>query len=295
MTIDLVGKKLKIPGKKLRSMWYQAIEWTLVWPFILALGSFSPKAINFLGSFLYVVATAATLSGLYMLARALYWTFATLEINEAGIGISSLSKRKFLYWSDVDMLDFKDLQQLLILKSRSGGLALHAGVSDFDKLFAYILEKVKSNRVKEILSDSFRHCLSEREVVFSGFVVWLVSMYVVLFVDRNKLFAVMLGATFIYMVYLWFKKGKRYIEVKDGIVRNVERGGSWEIQLDQIADVSLFVDESKKSKLKSLELRIKEKNSKSVDVYFRGPQLLPLYLKLIQFVKKEKGWRHISH
>jgi len=285
MTSSLVGKKLKIPSKKLRSMWYQAIEWTLAWPFILALGSFSPKAIDFLGSFLYVVATAATLSGLYMLVRVLYWTSITAEVSETGVAISSLGGQRSLDWSDVDTLDFDDIFQVLTLKTRSGDLVgLHAGLSDFSQLLDFVLQKIKTHRLEVVSSDSFQHHKFDITIVFAVSTVWTVSMYCLLFIDRNNLMAGALAVIFIYVVYERLRFGKWHVELGGGKVRTVGARGGWEVPLEKITDVQLIALESGQLKLTSLVLRIDQIEEEPLDIHFRGPQLLPLYLRMNQVV-----------
>ena len=117
MTYEFIGKKLKLPAKKLYSMWELGIEW-LLGGILLFLGElYYERVWRALGYWGYVIAVVAFLGGIYLLARALYWTFATVELSEAGISIFSLSRQNFIYWSDVEGLDFKDVQQYLILKS----------------------------------------------------------------------------------------------------------------------------------------------------------------------------------
>ncbi len=274
------GRELRVKKTRVLGMWYQGIGYVAGLPFLLAVfEEWRPLFFRF-APFSYLAVVFLILVGIHSLAFALHWTFARVRVDEMGIALYTLSGERRLDWMNLHGLDFVDKSSLLVLTGRTGEqMELTTGVEDFNQLLNVILQKAASaSLISHVENRYTNRRFNPRRMIpgaagvllFIGAVLamdyWIVGVLMMLFVSVA------------WLIYLM--TGLKWVEF-DGITVKVKF--AWhmkEMELADIQTVRMIVEQAGNRENARLLLRLEKAVKGNLDIPMRGPDLLPLYLRL---------------
>lgn len=274
------GRELRVKKTRILGMWYQGIGYVAGLPFLLAVfGEWRPLFFAF-APFSYLAVLFLVLVGVHSLAFALHWTFARIRVDEMGIAMQTLSGERRLDWMNLHGLDFVDKSSLLVLTGRTGEkMELTTGLEDFNALLNLILYKAESGSLISHVENRYvNRRFNPRRMVLGAAGV-LLFIGAVLVMDYWIVGVLML--LFVSVIWLFYlATGLKWVEF-DGFTVKVKY--TWhmkELELADIHDVRMVVEQAGNREHARLQLRLEKTEKGRLDIPMRGPDLLPLYLRL---------------
>ena len=284
MNSNSAEKAYQVSTEHLRSMLLIAFQALLFGPILVFVGDRTPY-VEFLGTSLYVMAVASTLVGVYLVTRAIIWSRTTIAVEETVLRRRSAWGSQAVSWGEVTQIRFTDAFQMLHVRTEGGeGFGVYAGVEKFDELLAELISRLASNRAESNSRNTFTHIDSHRKLAYLVLAVWMVAILGTVFVDQNMKMALILGGLFLIVAVTQAMWGKWDVVVDDDKLSVTASRGGRDISMSDIEDVAITIKATQQSKLKNIVLRIVIRNAEPYDINFRGPDLLPLYLRLKELV-----------
>jgi len=283
------GRELRVKKTALLGMWYSGLGFIGGTAYMFYVASDWNKLMRLFGSVFVAVVVLCFIWGVHVLAKALKWTFAIVTMDDMGITLNTLSGSEHIDWMSVESLEFLDKRGAISIISRSGEkLNLTVGLAEFPDVLRAILEKLQTTAITTVFSNQF---MTRR---FSGLTTLfaLVAMAVVIlssvFVTHDKI-GLLLVAIAAIGIFVWqVTTGLKSVEIENNTVIIKYTWHTREVPIDDVTGVSMNVKNIGQKEQASLVVALDLVTSKKpVEIPFRGPDLLPLYLRLKQVVPSE--------
>ncbi|NOY22909.1 MAG: hypothetical protein GXO70_05295 [Acidobacteria bacterium] len=274
-------EKIKVPAKRLFSMWEMGFEWVLAGPAILCgVIIFEPRLFHLFGSIVYLLAFATLLSGVFLLARALFWTKAYVAVDEAGIVLHSMSGESRINWAELESVDFCEIRKELQLTDRSGKrIKLVAALDNFRDLVNCILEKISMYAQEDSTLTWFQHHepMAVRWLIVGACAV---GGFTVIGVDGRLLLGLILILIFPLTLILQRLKGFRGVAIKDGVIQIHEGRSVSTVSEQDIRDVKMVLSSTEKGNFGGFKIQLVLRSGEEIGIPIKGPNLIQLYLRL---------------
>jgi hypothetical protein len=280
------GRELRVKKTMLLGMWYSGLGFIGGTAYMFYVASDWRRLIRSFGSVFVAAVALFFLWGVHALAKALKWTFARVTMDDMGITLKTLSGSEHADWMGVESLDFLDKEGAISIISRSGEkLNLTIGLEEFPDVLRAILEKLRTTAISTVFSNQFATRRFSGITTLIGLGGVVIVVLTSLFVLHDEIGLWVAGVGFIGLLVFQVASGLRWVTIEDNMIRIKYVWHTREVPIDDVTGISMSVKNIGKKEQASLVVALDLVTSKKpVEIPFRGPNLLPFYLRLKQVV-----------
>ena len=280
------GRELRVKKTALLGMWYSGFGFIAGTLYMFYLMSDDSQIIRVFGPLIIVVVSFCFLWSIQKFAMALKWSFARVTLDDMGITLRTLSGSDRIDWMNVESFDYLDKRGAISLTGRTGEkLNLIIGLEEFPDVLRVILEKLRKNIISTAFSNRFT---SRRFSMFSTFLTLaaIAAMALTSMFWTHYKIGLLVGIVVIIGIWIWeVSSGLKWVEVENSVIRIKYIWHTQEVAIDDVSGVSVNLKNSGQKEKASLVLALDVVTSeKPVEIPFRGPDLLPLYMRLKQII-----------
>jgi len=283
------GRELRVKKTALLAMWYSGLGFIGGAAYMFYVASNWNKLMRLFGSVFVALVALCFFWGVHVLAKALKWTFARVTMDDMGITLKTLSGSEHVDWMSVESLDFLDKRGAISIISRSGEkLNLTIGLEEFPDVLRAITEKLRTHTISTVFSNQFTTRRFSAFTTFFALVAMVVVILSSVFVTHDKI-GLLLVAIVAIGIFVWqVTTGLKSVRIENNTVIIKYTWHTREVPIDDVTGVTMNVKNIGQKEQASLVVALDLVTSKKpVEIPFRGPDLLPLYLRLKQVVPSE--------
>ena len=284
------GRELRVKKTALLGMWYSGLGFIGGTAYMFYVASNWNKLMRLFGSVFVAVVALFFFWGVHVLAKALKWTFARVTMDDMGITLKTLSGSEHIDWMSVESLDFLDKRGAISIISRSGEkLNLTVGLAEFPDVLRAITEKLRTSTISTVFSNQFTTRRFSGLTTLFAMVALVIVLISSLFFMHDKIGLWVVGVGGISMLVFQLVSGLKWVTIEDNMIRIKYVWHTREVMIDDVTGVSMNVKNIGQKEQASLVVALDLVTSrKPVEIPFRGPELLPLYIRLKQLVSHRK-------